>query len=316
MNIVYRALTALCVVALASAAWAAELIYRPVTPAEHVSTNVATMGGQPALTLRDLNDGFAVPYYEAMVELHRRQLAWIRTQVTTQLVALAASARNQSAEQFLEAEVLAATTDPRQRDAARAEYMEKVWRDANVTIDLPAPAPPRLFVSEFSKGPVTGGHLGDAPISVIEFCSFTSAECREGWKRLRDAMKQFGSRLRIAHRDYPARGDGTALTAAIAARCAHRQGSFWSYQDLLYENQGRVGDPVALKAFARTLGLATGVFDQCLDRRETAEEVGWDIQEAERVSVMRMPTLFVNGVYIGGVLPTSELVALLQRYSL
>ncbi len=315
---------------VASPAWSAELIYRHQTAPDQARKDVAKAGVHSMVSMRDFHEGLSVYYYHTAKDMHRRQLQWLREFIEERLLANRAMSRNLTVDGLLSAELGPApisgdaglTPEKRQQlelekerwESARRQYVEKLWQEARITIDLPEPQRPLVFSSESNTGPALG--LYGVPVSIIEFCSFTSPECRAAWKTLRQVIQSYGQKLRIAHRDAPLPGDPVAMTAAVAARCAHRQGEFWRYQDLLYDNQDRLGDPGALKGFARSLGLDAMAFDRCLDKRETAQEIKWDRYEVRRLGLMELPSLFINGTYVSGALPLDELSRIIDSVAI
>jgi protein-disulfide isomerase len=106
---------------------------------------------------------------------------------------------------------------------------------------------------------------------------------------------------------------------APADCCSHSeldQKKFWPYHDLLYANQERLSEPETFKRLAAEVGLDTEEFGRCLDNRETAQEVAWDVVEAQRVSLSRRPSLFINLLYVDGALPFDELSKLMESAAL
>lgn len=102
----------------------------------------------------------------------------------------------------------------------------------------------------------------------------------------------------LRFRDYAFLGQ-ESLNAAVAARCADRQGRFWAYHDLLYasqsgENQGTFaqGNLVRLAAFA---GLDTAAFTSCLSDGTVATEVAAETKEGKSLGIESTPTVRIVG---------------------
>jgi len=93
-----------------------------------------------------------------------------------------------------------------------------------------------------------------------------------------------------------------ACLAACAAECAGRQGRFWEYHDVLFENNEHL-ERESLFRYARELGLDVKTFAACLDDPATRTRIGEDVEAAARVGVNSTPTLFFNGRTIVGALP-------------
>lgn len=88
-----------------------------------------------------------------------------------------------------------------------------------------------------------------------------------------------------------------SVQSAEAARCAGDQGKFWEYHDYLYghqngENKGAFSDP-NLKAFAKTLGLNTALFNSCLDTNKYAQAVTDSKAEGINAGVTGTPKGFI-----------------------
>jgi protein-disulfide isomerase len=92
-----------------------------------------------------------------------------------------------------------------------------------------------------------------------------------------------------------------ARRAANAARCAHDQGKYWEFQDLLYASQGKMTDERMIE-FARELGLKTDAFALCLQEERYRLQVEKDIEDARQLGIDGTPTFFINGIrFTGGV---------------
>lgn len=110
-------------------------------------------------------------------------------------------------------------------------------------------------------------------------------------------------KVRFQFQDFPFIGNNhnpnESLLAAQAADCAANQNKFWLYHDTLYENQppensGKVTTGY-LKNVAKTVGLDTNQFDQCLDSHATADHVQQELSQAQQLGLTGTPTVFVNG---------------------
>ena len=108
--------------------------------------------------------------------------------------------------------------------------------------------------------------------------------------------------MRIVYRDYPLPSHPRAMAAAEAAQCAHDQGRFWDYHDLIFANPQTLED-ADLKKFARDLELDGDRFDQCVDKRQFGEVVQRAAQGGAQLGVAGTPAFFVNGRFLSGAQP-------------
>ncbi|MCP3980464.1 MAG: thioredoxin domain-containing protein [bacterium] len=115
-------------------------------------------------------------------------------------------------------------------------------------------------------------------------------------------METYGDHVEIVFRDFPLPFHNNAQMAAEAGQCAHAQGKFWEYHDVLFNNQKALGAD-QLKKYAADLGLDTGRFDKCLDSGEFTEQVKADHAEGAAAGVTGTPAFFVNGRFLSGAQP-------------
>jgi protein-disulfide isomerase len=82
--------------------------------------------------------------------------------------------------------------------------------------------------------------------------------------------------------------------AAEAALAAHAQGEFWLFYDRLLANQKQLERP-ALAHYASDLQLDAAQFNAALDQKRYAAAVAADKALGDQLSVVGMPTMFLNG---------------------
>lgn len=70
--------------------------------------------------------------------------------------------------------------------------------------------------------------------------------------------------------------------------------------------QGRKLDVASLKARAKSLGLNSSDFDQCLDSGKMAQRVANEQKEGSTLGVTGTPSFFINGIMIVGAQPQSS----------
>lgn len=163
-----------------------------------------------------------------------------------------------------------------------------------------------------SEGPRLGG--ADAKVVIDYWADFQCPFCA---RFAADVIPQLRTRiadgtLALVHRDFAFLG-AESVDAAVAVRCAGREGRYWAMHDAVYsaqqgENQG---------AFARTrlqqIGAAVGVvpttFTACLDERAPLVDVLADTAAGVRSGVVSTPTIDVNGTRFLGVPDVAKLLA-------
>ncbi len=162
-------------------------------------------------------------------------------------------------------------------------------------------APPAAIVDVDTEGRPSRGP-DDAPVTVVEFtdyeCPFCARHFRETYGPL---LSKYEGQLQYVTRNFPIpQLHPLAEKAAEAAECAHEQGRFWEYHDLLFERSPLLG-PDSLRAYAGRTGVDLAEFEECLTSGRMAEIVARDVQDGFAYGVSGTPTFFVNGRRLVGV---------------
>ena len=150
--------------------------------------------------------------------------------------------------------------------------------------DVPSPAPSGdIKVNIGSDDPVLGSK--NAAIKVVEFSDFQCPFCERAYSGAVAGIKASSDfkngDVAIVYKHFPLNSiHPYAQKAAEAAECANRQGKFWEYHNMLFENQEALDTP-SLKSYASQLGLDTAKFNKCLDGGEATAKVNKDSQEAQ-----------------------------------
>ncbi|MCW5876444.1 MAG: DsbA family protein [Anaerolineales bacterium] len=150
--------------------------------------------------------------------------------------------------------------------------------------------------------------LGDenAAITIIEFSDFQCPFCqRYATQTHAQLMDTYGEHIRFVYKDFPLTSiHPEAYPAALAAQCAHEQGHFWEYHDLLFSQRLELGDATYL-AYAEELELDIPGFSACYEEERYLAEVQADYDFAMQLGVSSTPTFFINGIAVIGSQPFS-----------
>lgn len=152
----------------------------------------------------------------------------------------------------------------------------------------------------------------DAKLTIVEFGNFMCLACAELNPTLKSIMRRFPGDLRLVWKDVA--DDSTQMgagEASMAARCAWQQGAFWEYHDLLMNNQDQL-IATNFVPLAAELGLDIEEFESCLSGRITLPLIERTTEEALRLRLTAVPTLFIGDRRVEGQLTESQLTALIQ----
>lgn len=166
--------------------------------------------------------------------------------------------------------------------------------------DIASTNPDIEYIHNFDQDPSIGPE--DAALTVVMFEDFECPFCARLFPDMKLAIQKYSDRVRFVYRDFPLSDiHPNAQLAAEAGQCAHEQGKFWEYHDMLFQNQLRLSES-DLKGYAEFLELNMQDFDFCLDSGKYEEEVLADYSDGLHAGVTGTPTLFFNGEAVPGVI--------------
>ena len=88
-----------------------------------------------------------------------------------------------------------------------------------------------------------------------------------------------------------------ASLAALAVKCAHQFGGYWTFHDSLFARSDSLTENVIL-AIAAAHGWSDSLFRQCLYSQEIKQKVVTEIEFAHSLKIRGTPTVFLNGRHL------------------
>jgi protein-disulfide isomerase len=193
--------------------------------------------------------------------------------------------------------------------AQREAFIQSLRKAAKVVIRLEPPPVVRVNVST-DGAPVRGAVA--APVTIVEFSDFHCPFCKRVLPTLKQVEEKYGDKVKLVFRNFPLdQLHPGARRAHEAAGCAHEQGKFWAYHDVLFEKSPNSSDG-QLKAYAESVGLDVAKFDACLKGGTRKTVVQSDVEDAGRLGINGTPTFFINGQLVSGAVPIETFVRLID----
>ena len=189
-------------------------------------------------------------------------------------------------------------------------YIEELRAGAELSIDLPYPDLPRRVIPVGPNDPTVGA--ADAPVTVIQFAEYQCGFCQAVTPTVRKLQADYDGKVRFVFKDFPLSGHGRAIPAAIAARCAGEQGSYWEMNKILLENQRHLSD-ADIAGYAEGLGFEMEAFQACTRSGKYETAIYEDLEQGRLAGVEATPTFFVNGVLVAGAQPYNLFAGLIDR---
>ncbi len=156
------------------------------------------------------------------------------------------------------------------------------------------------------KGPA------DAPVTIIEYSDFECRYCARAADTMRILMKKHPGKIRIAFKNNPLPFHENAKDAALAALAASKQGQFWGYHDLLFQNFDSLNEAQFIE-FALLLKLDMEKFNRDRRSQEIADQLEADQRQAEMFDINSAPTFLFNGVKLSGAKGFNYFSAIIER---
>jgi protein-disulfide isomerase len=162
------------------------------------------------------------------------------------------------------------------------------------------------LMEALERGPGPSKGSPDAPVGIVEFSDFQCGYCRKFWQetlpRIEEKYIRTG-KVRFVFRHLAILG-AASVQAAVAAECAHEQGKFWPYHDMLFASAGPLAFTTAkLKRYAEELGLDTSRSNTCLDTEQPREEVERETMVGRTIGMTGTPGFLINRGRLIGAYP-------------
>jgi protein-disulfide isomerase len=144
----------------------------------------------------------------------------------------------------------------------------------------------------------------DAPVLIVQFSDF---ECPYSRKFYKETMPQIEKdyiatgKVKFAYRDFPLGFHQQAVPAAVASRCAAKQGKYWEIFDQFSNLEKIDKDTIAMSA--KLAGLDKDAFNVCINDPAVKGEVQKDMSEGFKFGVKGTPAFFINGRLTIGAVP-------------
>jgi protein-disulfide isomerase len=145
----------------------------------------------------------------------------------------------------------------------------------------------------------------NAPVQIVEFSDFQCPFCKQFFdETYPQLVREYinTGKANMVFRHLPLDFHEYALSSAIASSCAHEQGKFWEFHDLLFTNQEALTQE-DLNDYAKQISLDTPPFADCYNNLRYAPDIAADKNYAASVGISGTPTFVVNGIIIGGAQP-------------
>jgi len=134
----------------------------------------------------------------------------------------------------------------------------------------------------------------NAPVVIVAFSDFECPYCSTVGALFDEVLAKHPKEVKIVFKQFPLTMHKQAQSAALASLAAHRQGKFWAYHDLLFENQKSLSE-AKYTELAKKLKLDLDRFNKDYKAPVNQQALQRDMADAQLAGVRGTPTIFVNG---------------------
>lgn len=195
--------------------------------------------------------------------------------------------------------------EERRRSEALARLLEGLRKSAQIRNFMEEERAAALNL-QTDESPCRGS--AEAPVTVVVFSDFECPYCRRDQPLLRQILERWPEQVRLVYKHFPLEMHPNAFHAAVASVCAHRQGRFWEFQDVLF-GEYRDLSKSGLFAAATAVALDADAFQKCVTSAAAAEEVQRDMHAAREADVDGTPAYFVNNRRLRGAFELEKAIA-------
>jgi protein-disulfide isomerase/uncharacterized membrane protein len=162
---------------------------------------------------------------------------------------------------------------------------------------------PRGPVSLSGTEPVYGNP--NAPYQVLEFADYGCPHCAIAAAEVKELVKQFPE-IQVRFRPFPLTSQCNPsmqrdmgperCQAALAAKCAGRQGKFWELNNLIFANQNNLSDG-DLAFMAGQVGVDLPQWEACMADPTAHAELRADAEAGAAAGIEGTPSFFLKGTH-------------------
>jgi len=162
----------------------------------------------------------------------------------------------------------------------------------------------------------------DAKIQLVEFADFECPHCKIAFKTLEELVKD-RPEVSVQFKHFPLDQacnplidrpfHERACELAVLSECAHRQGHFWEAAALMFDAESTSREDLVARIAQAAPEVDTAELARCATSPDALASVRADIDKGIALKIRGTPTVFLNGVQVGGAVPRPELDKLIDE---
>lgn len=153
-----------------------------------------------------------------------------------------------------------------------------------------------------------------APVVILEITDLSCVYCQAQSKMVDDVFKTDRFKNKIQHivMHLPLDAYNMTNSAAFYGRLAHDADVFWPYRESLYDSSDSTDNIYVEKLMNSGVDIKTLRQMSRENARRYFRELDADIKAVKKLSEMRPPAIYVNGIKLGGGVPYDQIYDLID----
>ena len=145
----------------------------------------------------------------------------------------------------------------------------------------------------------------DAPVTIVAFIDFECPFCQAAFPTFQRVIEHYEPVVYVVFKHFPlASVHPLSVKASEASACAHEQGAFWPYYQMVFERKALA--QTSLRSYAQSLGLNMVQFNGCLEECRYKHVLDTDLRDGVSLGTRGTPTYFINGQRVEGAVSREE----------
>ncbi len=158
------------------------------------------------------------------------------------------------------------------------------------------------------RGNILGAENGS--VEIVMYSDFLCPYCKSADGVMKKILQDYPNSTKLVYKHMVVHD--AAMPLAIASECAGDQGKFWEMHDKIFENQKRA-EYMNMVDLAGTLGMDKGNFSACMRSGAMRGRILEDMKNGKNAGVKATPSFMINGKFREGVIPYSDMKAMMER---
>lgn len=152
----------------------------------------------------------------------------------------------------------------------------------------------------------------DYAVTIVTFSDLQCPFCTKLRPTLAALKQKYPGKIREVFKHLPMSFHKQAYAAHLAALAAGKQGKFWEFLDVVYENSKDLDD-ARLAVIAKAVGVDVARWQRDRGDARLAAQIEADMDAADKAGADGTPTVYVNGRRVLGALPLASFQAIVDQ---